>query len=69
MTPLKICVLYGGRSGEHEISLRSAASVVKNLDPARYQVTAVGIDKSGRWHVQRSLEYGKTKELADILSL
>jgi len=69
MNPLKICILYGGRSGEHEISLRSAASVVRNLDPARYQVTAVGIDKSGRWHLQKKIELRKTKEQADILSL
>ena len=54
--PLKICVLFGGRSGEHEVSLRSAASVVKNLDRTRYEVTAIGIDKSGRWHLQQRIE-------------
>lgn len=49
---LNICVLYGGKSGEHEVSLKSAASVVKNLDPSRYRVTVIGIDKAGRWHLQ-----------------
>jgi D-alanine-D-alanine ligase len=42
-------VLYGGRSGEHEISLRSAASVIRFLDPERFEVVPVAIDKQGRW--------------------
>ncbi|MCX7039791.1 MAG: D-alanine--D-alanine ligase [Spirochaetes bacterium] len=51
---MTLCVLYGGKSGEHEVSLRSAASIVKNLDPSTYSVMRVGIDKSGRWHLQQS---------------
>ena len=42
---MTVCILYGGRSGEHEVSLRSAASVVKNLEASRYTVVAIGIDK------------------------
>jgi D-alanine-D-alanine ligase len=41
--------LYGGRSGEHEVSLASAASVFANLDRARYEPTAIRIEKDGRW--------------------
>ena len=48
----KIGILYGGRSGEHEVSLCSAASVVAALDPAKYKIVAIGIDRDGRWHVQ-----------------
>ncbi|MBY0470366.1 D-alanine--D-alanine ligase [bacterium] len=48
---LRVGVLYGGRSGEHEISLQSAASVIKNLDTSRYDILPIGIDKQGRWHV------------------
>ncbi|MFA6235165.1 MAG: D-alanine--D-alanine ligase family protein [Bacteroidota bacterium] len=44
-----IAVLFGGRSGEHEVSLVSAESVMKALDPARYTVVPVGVDKDGRW--------------------
>lgn len=44
---IKLVLLYGGKSGEHEISLRSAASVLANLDTARYDIIPVGIDKSG----------------------
>jgi D-alanine-D-alanine ligase len=49
MTRLRVGVLYGGRSGEHEISLRSAATVIAALDPARYDVVAIAIGKDGRW--------------------
>ena len=50
MKKLKVAVIYGGRSGEHEISLLSAASVIRNLNPDRFDVIPVGIDKEGRWH-------------------
>lgn len=46
---LQVAVIFGGRSGEHEVSLASARSVIENLDPARYDVTLVGITKDGRW--------------------
>jgi D-alanine-D-alanine ligase len=46
---LKVAVLYGGRSGEHEVSLRSAASVIGNLDRDRFEVVPIAIDKEGRW--------------------
>ncbi|HUN54274.1 MAG TPA: D-alanine--D-alanine ligase family protein [Smithella sp.] len=49
---IRIGVLYGGRSGEHDVSLCSAASVFSALDRNKYEVTAVGIAKDGRWYVQ-----------------
>lgn len=45
-------VLFGGRSGEHEISVLSATSVIKNLDSSKYDIIPVGIDKSGKWILQ-----------------
>ncbi|NOY08847.1 MAG: D-alanine--D-alanine ligase [Spirochaetes bacterium] len=51
-----ICILYGGRSGEHEVSLRSAASIALNLDPDKYGIIPVAIDKSGKWFLQRNLK-------------
>jgi D-alanine-D-alanine ligase len=48
---IRVAVLYGGRSGEHEVSLRSAASVLKHLDPAKFEVVPIGIDKQGKWHL------------------
>lgn len=49
MTRLRVGVLYGGRSGEHEVSLASAASVLANLDRARYEPVPIRIDRDGRW--------------------
>jgi len=46
---IRVAVLYGGRSGEHEISLRSAESVIAALDPERYEVQRILITKEGRW--------------------
>ena len=46
----RVALLYGGRSGEHEVSLRSAAAVYRNLDPEKYSVTCIGIDKKGVWY-------------------
>ena len=46
---MNVAVLCGGRSGEHEISLRSAESIVKGLDPARYEVQRIFITPEGRW--------------------
>jgi D-alanine-D-alanine ligase len=49
---LRVAILFGGRSAEHEISLLSARFVLESLDPARYEAVLVGIDKSGRWLLQ-----------------
>ncbi|MGO4212723.1 D-alanine--D-alanine ligase family protein [Terriglobus sp. 2YAB30_2] len=46
---LRVGVLFGGRSGEHEVSLRSAASILKALDPKKYEVVPIGITKQGQW--------------------
>jgi len=46
---LRVGVIYGGRSGEHEVSLASAAAVFQNLDPARYEPVPIRIEKDGRW--------------------
>jgi D-alanine-D-alanine ligase len=48
---IRLGVLFGGRSGEHEVSLTSAASVIRALDPAKYEVVPVGITRQGRWRV------------------
>jgi len=66
MTPnkkLRIAILFGGRSGEHEVSLNSAASVIAALDPARYDVVPIGITKNGRWLAGSSAQ----KLLPDVL--
>src|SRR4051812_13803822 len=46
---LRVGVIFGGRSGEHEVSLASAASVIRALDPNKYEAVPIGITKDGRW--------------------
>ena len=46
---IRIGVVFGGRSGEHEVSLRSAESVIRALDPAKYDVIPIAITHEGRW--------------------
>ena len=48
---VRVAVLAGGRSSEHEISLASAASVAAALDPERYEVTTIEIGRDGRWEL------------------
>src|SRR5262252_10569555 len=59
MKKLRVGVLFGGRSGEHEVSLLSAASVLKAIDKNKYEVVPIGITKEGRWltpaHAERLL--------------
>lgn len=59
MKKLRVGVLFGGRSGEHEVSLLSAASILKAIDKDKYEVVPIGISKEGRWltpaHAERLL--------------
>lgn len=46
---LKIGVIFGGRSGEHEVSLRSATAIIEAMDKTKYEIVPIGITKQGRW--------------------
>ncbi|MGI8992397.1 MAG: D-alanine--D-alanine ligase family protein [Bryobacteraceae bacterium] len=46
---LRVAIVYGGRSGEHEISIRSAESIIRALDPSRYEILHYRISKEGKW--------------------
>ena len=46
---LRVGILFGGRSGEHEVSLLSAASILKAIDRKKFEVVPIGITKEGRW--------------------
>src|SRR5206468_10529880 len=49
MNKLRLGLIFGGRSAEHEVSLRSARSVLKAINHAKYELTLIGISKEGRW--------------------
>lgn len=54
---IRVGVIFGGRSAEHEISLLSAKNVVDALDKTKYEPVLIGIDKSGEWHVRDAFQY------------
>jgi D-alanine-D-alanine ligase len=56
MTKIRVGILFGGQSGEHEVSLASAASVVRALDPTRYEPVLIGVTRDGRWIATDSAE-------------
>jgi D-alanine-D-alanine ligase len=60
---LRVGVLFGGRSGEHEVSLASAASVIRGLDPEKYEALPIGITKEGHWRIGA----GAQKMLPEVL--
>lgn len=67
---LKIGVIFGGRSGEHEVSLRSAQSVMAALDRNKYEVVPIGITRNGRWltgDVVAALNSGTEEAMAATL--
>jgi D-alanine-D-alanine ligase len=51
MAKLRVGLVYGGRSVEHEVSIASATSILRNLDPSRYEVWLIAIDHGGAWRV------------------
>ena len=54
---LKIGVLFGGKSAEHEVSLQSARNVIEALDKNKYEVVPIGIDKNGKWQLNTTANY------------
>jgi D-alanine-D-alanine ligase len=60
---LRIGILFGGRSGEHEVSLASAASIIRGLDPDKYEAVPIGISKEGHWLIGA----GAQKLLPEVL--
>jgi D-alanine-D-alanine ligase len=60
---LRVGVLFGGRSGEHEVSLVSAASIIRGLDPQKYEAVPIGISKEGHWLIGE----GAQKMLPEVL--
>lgn len=62
MKKLSVCVLFGGVSPEHEVSLRSARSVLENMDAEKYNIFPVGITKDGDWVLFGSTDYSMLTE-------
>ncbi len=67
---MKIAILYGGKSAEHEISILSANNVFKNLDKEKYEPVLIKINRSGKWFTDRSMiennDFAKIDNLSDF---
>ncbi|EKN4686582.1 D-alanine--D-alanine ligase [Yersinia ruckeri] len=57
MTKIRVGVIFGGKSAEHEVSLQSAKNIVDAIDTEKFEVTLLGIDKQGQWHVNDASSY------------
>lgn len=57
MAKLRVGIVFGGKSAEHEVSLQSAKNIVDAIDKTRFDVVLLGIDKAGQWHVNDAENY------------
>jgi len=64
---IRVAVLFGGKSVEHDISLKSAHNVVENIDKDKFEVTLIGIDRNGGWHLNADTQsISRSRSLAII---
>lgn len=54
---IRVGILFGGKSAEHEVSLQSAKNVYEAIDRDKYDITLIGIDKEGKWHLDSGVEF------------
>lgn len=57
MEKIKVGVIFGGKSAEHEVSLQSAKNIVEAMDRDKYEPVLIGIDKGGKWHINNESSY------------
>src|SRR5205809_184061 len=54
---IRVGILFGGRSAEHEVSLQSAKNIIDAIDPHKYELVLIGIDKTGQWHLSEGSRF------------
>lgn len=69
MSKLRVGIIFGGRSAEHEVSLQSAKNIVDALDRSRFEPMLIGIDKQGRWHLNDSSNFLINQENPALIAL
>ncbi|HAU97906.1 MAG TPA: D-alanine--D-alanine ligase A, partial [Serratia marcescens] len=69
MTKLRVGVIFGGKSAEHEVSLQSAKNIVDAIDKEKFDVTLLGIDKQGQWHINDASNYLLNAENPALIAL
>ena len=66
---IRVGILFGGKSAEHEVSLQSAKNIVEAIDRNKYDVVLIGIDKQGRWYLNDESRYLLHSENPKLISL
>src|SRR5690606_4471156 len=66
---IRVGIIFGGKSAEHEVSLQSAKNIVEAIDKNKYEVVLVGIDKAGKWHLNESGSYLLNENNPKLISL
>ena len=59
---LKVGILFGGQSAEHEVSLQSAKNIIAAIDRAKYDIVLIGIDRDGRWYLQENEDFLRAED-------
>ena len=63
---LRVAILFGGKSAEHEISLISARNIVDAMDKKKYEILAIGIDPQGRWFIDEGARLLSSREQSRV---
>lgn len=66
---IKVGIIFGGKSAEHEVSLQSAKNVIAALDQKKYEPVLIGIDKTGKWHVHQAANFLLHAENPKLIAL
>ncbi|MFB6435050.1 MAG: D-alanine--D-alanine ligase [Candidatus Malihini olakiniferum] len=69
MKKLRVGIIFGGKSAEHEISLQSAKNIIDSIDKTKFDVTLLGIDKQGLWHINDESNYLLNAENPALIAL
>ncbi|WP_112179652.1 MULTISPECIES: D-alanine--D-alanine ligase [Paraliobacillus] len=69
MAKVKVGIVFGGKSAEHEVSLQSAKNIVDAIDKTKYDIVLLGIDKQGKWHINNPSSYLINEENPKLIQL
>ncbi|WP_130831930.1 D-alanine--D-alanine ligase [[Erwinia] mediterraneensis] len=69
MTKLRVGIVFGGKSAEHEVSLQSAKNIIEAIDKTKFEVSLLGIDKQGQWHLNEASDFLLNAENPALIAL
>lgn len=69
MRKIRVGILFGGKSAEHEVSLQSAKNIIDAIDKQKFELTLLGIDKQGEWHINDASNYLLNSDNPSLITL